>query len=158
MIKEGRSDLLTSFDKELLNLLQTNLPLSSHPFADLAEILGTEEVTVLNRLRELQAEGYVRRIGPFFDSAKLGYKGTLVAVKVMEDCMEKVATAINTYPGVTHNYEREGEFNLWFTLLTPNLETQTKILEEIKQFYGVKKIISMAANRKYKISVQFTLK
>ena len=72
--------------------------------------------------------------------------------------MDDVALAINTYPGVTHNYEREGDFNLWFTLLTPNKVTQTKILDEIRQISGVEKIISMAANRKYKVSVQFTLK
>ena len=150
--------MLTNFDKDLLNLLQTNLPLSSHPFAELAELLGTDEITVIERLKELQAEGYVRRIGPFFDSAKLGYAGTLVAAKVSKECMDDVAGAINTYPGVTHNYEREGEFNLWFTLLTPNKETQTKILDEIRKISGVEKIISMAANRKYKVSVQFTLK
>ena len=150
--------MFTSFDKDLLNLLQTNLPLSSHPFADLAEILGTDEMTVIHRLQELQADGYVRRIGPFFDSAKLGYAGTLVAAKVTKESMDDVALAINTYPGVTHNYEREGEFNLWFTLLTPNKVTQTKILDEIRQISGVEKIISMAANRKYKVSVQFTLK
>ncbi|MBQ1335777.1 MAG: Lrp/AsnC family transcriptional regulator, partial [Selenomonadaceae bacterium] len=67
---------LSAFDKALLNVLQGNLPLCSHPFAALAEQLGTDEDTVLDRLRTLKREGYLRRIGTFFDSNRLGYRGT----------------------------------------------------------------------------------
>lgn len=150
--------MLTSFDKALLNILQTKLPISERPFADLAEALETEEAVVINRLKELKAEGYLRRIGPFFDSAKLGYTGTLVAAKVTAGNMERVAMAINAYAGVTHNYEREGEFNLWFTLLTPDLVAQERILEEIRKIPGVEQLMSLTSKRKYKISVQFNLK
>ena len=73
---------LTAFDKELLNLLQGHLPVCSRPFARLAEELGTEESVVLQRVQELKREGYLRRIGTFFDSNKLGYHGTLVALRV----------------------------------------------------------------------------
>ena len=150
--------MLTSFDKELLNILQTKLPISPRPFADLAEALGTDEIVVIDRLKELKEQGYLRRVGPFFDSVKLGYAGTLIATKVTEGYMESVALAINEYPGVTHNYEREGKFNLWFTLLTPDMETQDKILAEIRNLPGVENLISLKANRKYKVSVQFELK
>lgn len=150
--------MLSSFDKELLNILQTQLPISARPFADLAEALGTDEIVVINRLKELKEQGYLRRVGPFFDSVKLGYAGTLIATKVTEGYMESVALAINEYPGVTHNYEREGNFNLWFTLLTPDIETQDKILAEIRNLPGVENLISLKANRKYKVSVQFDLK
>ncbi|MBP2633613.1 MAG: putative transcriptional regulator, AsnC family, partial [Firmicutes bacterium] len=71
--------MLTSFDKELLNILQTKLPISPRPFADLAEVLGTDEIVVIDRLKELKEQGYLRRVGPFFDSVKLGYAGTLIA-------------------------------------------------------------------------------
>lgn len=150
--------MLTSFDKEMLNILQTNLPISERPFADLAQMLETDEETVIFRLRELKDAGYLRRVGPFFDSEKLGYKGTLIAVKVKDGCMRHVAEAINRYPGATHNYEREGVFNLWFTLLTPDLEQQQKILDEIRQLSGVEELMSLAARYKYKINVQFDLK
>ena len=73
---------LTAFDKELLNLLQGHLPVCSRPFEQLAKELGTEESVVLRRVQELKQEGYLRRIGTFFDSNKLGYHGTLVALKV----------------------------------------------------------------------------
>ena len=148
---------LTAFDKDLLNLLQGNLPVCSHPFAKLAEELGTDEQTVLSRVQELKAEGYLRRIGTFFDSNNLGYKGTLVALKVDPDKMQTVAESINSYPGATHNYEREGRYNLWFTLLTPNLETEQQILSEVQSLNGVEDMLNLKANKKYEINVQFKL-
>jgi DNA-binding Lrp family transcriptional regulator len=148
---------LTSFDKSVLNLLQGNLPVCSHPFAALADELGTDEQTVLSRVQELKAEGYLRRIGTFFDSNNLGYKGTLVALKVDPDKMQTVAEAVNRYPGATHNYEREGRYNLWFTLLSPNLETEAKILDEVQSLNGVEDMLNLKANKKYKINVQFKL-
>ena len=86
---------LTAFDKSLLNLLQANLPVCSHPYAKLAEQLGTEEDVVISRLQDLKAAGYLRRIGTFFNSNQLGYKGTLVALRVEPDRMQTVAEAIN---------------------------------------------------------------
>ena len=119
--------------------------------------MEVEEQVVIERLDELKTKGFIRRIGPFFDSTKLGYEGTLVALDVEEDCLEAVAKVINGYHGVTHNYEREGTLNLWFTLLTPDLEMQEEILETIQNLKGVKRLISLPAIKKYKVSVQFTL-
>ena len=148
---------LTSFDKSLLNLLQGNLPVCSHPFARLAEELGSDEDTVLSRLRELKRNGYLRRIGTFFNSGRLGYKGTLVALRVDPERLQDVAEAVNGYPGATHNYEREGRYNLWFTLLTPCAETEKRILTEVEALPGVEDILNLKANKKYKINVQFNL-
>ncbi len=148
---------LTAFDKSLLNLLQGNLPVCSRPFARLAEELGTDEQTVIDRLNELREQGYLRRIGTFFNSNRLGYNGTLVALKVQPAAMGKVAAEINRYPGVTHNYEREGKYNLWFTLLTPNLATEQKILNEVEDLSGVDGLLNLKAHKKYKINVQFKL-
>ena len=99
---------LTDFDKRLLNLLQGNLPVCSRPFARLGEQLETDEAHVLERLAVLKREGYLRRIGTFFNSERLGYRGTLIALEVDESCLPDVAAAVNLYPGATHNYEREG--------------------------------------------------
>ncbi len=150
--------MLTVFDKKLLNFLQTGLPISSHPFADIARLMDSEETVVLKRLRELKQEGYLRRIGPFFDSNKMGYQGTLVALQVQPEYMEQVATAINRYPGATHNYEREGRYNLWFTLLTPNRELCERILQQIRSLPGVEAMMNLISKKKYKINVQFKLK
>ena len=150
--------MLTSFDKSLLNLLQTNLPISHRPFAELAESLGSDESTVLARLQALKRDGYLRRIGPFFDSNQLGYKGTLVALRVAPAAIPSVAEAINRYPGATHNYEREGRYNLWFTLLTPDPDMCRHILSEIRALPGVEAMMDLVARKKYKINVQFHLK
>ena len=148
---------LSTFDKSLLNLLQNNLPICTRPFAAMAEKLGTDEETVLQKIRALKAAGYLRKIGTFFDSNKLGYGGTLVALKVLPSKIQTVAEVVNKYPGATHNYEREGKYNLWFTLLTPNLESETKILSEIRAVPGVEEMLKLKANKKYKINVQFKL-
>ena len=149
---------LTEFDKSLLNLLQGSIALSQHPFRDMAEKLGSDEQTVIDRINLLKENGYVRRIGAFFNSEKLGYTGTLVAVSVKPDKIASVAEAINKYPGITHNYERECDYNLWFTLLTPDSETHDRIINEIGALPGVEKLMDLSARRKYKINVRFNLK
>ena len=148
---------LTDFDKRLLNILQGNLPLCSRPFARLGEMLDTTEEHVLNRLDELKREGYLRRIGTFFNSEQLGYHGTLIALCVEEQHLSAVAQAVNRYAGATHNYEREGDYNLWFTLLTPSRAAEEKILAEVAALPGVEGLMSLKANRRYKINVQFKL-
>ncbi len=149
---------LSTFDKALLNLLQGHLPLCRHPFAALAEELGTDEGTVLKRLSALKQEGYLRRIGTFFDSNRLGYRGTLVALRVSPECLKPVAEAINLYPGATHNYEREGRYNLWFTLLSPDQSHEQQVLDEIRALPGVDDMLNLKAKKKYKINVQFRLR
>lgn len=149
---------LSEFDKKLLNIIQEHLPISKRPFRDVAKNLGVSEEVVLKRLNELKQAGYIRRIGAFFDSAKLGYTGTLVAVSVRENKIREVAETVNKYDGVTHNYEREGEYNLWFTLLSPSLEAEQKILNEVRKLDGVEKFLNLKANHKYKINVAFKLK
>ncbi len=148
---------LTIFDKSLLNLLQSNIPICSRPFEEMAKKLGTDEQTVLKRLRELKAEGYLRRIGTFFNSNSLGYQGTLIALSVEPEKIQQVAEKINNYSGATHNYEREGQFNLWFTLITPNQVQEQKILSEVRELNGVEDMICLKSNKKYKVNVQFNL-
>ncbi|MBQ9478844.1 MAG: AsnC family transcriptional regulator [Selenomonadaceae bacterium] len=148
---------LSTFDRALLNLLQSSIPICSHPFAAMADQLGTDEQTVLNRLRELKSAGCLRRIGTFFDSNRLGYRGVLVALSVEPDAVESVATIINQIPGITHNYEREGNFNLWFTLLSPSSECEQDILDGVAALDGVNDMIRLRSNKKYKVNVQFKL-
>lgn len=149
--------MLTDFDRQLLNLVQTGLPLSPRPFDQMAQTLGTDEAMVISRLTWLKKNGYIRHIGAFFDSDKLGYQGTLIAARVRPDCLESVARAVNAYPGVTHNYEREGEYNLWFTLLTPDRRTQQQTLAAVAVLEGVEKMLNLPATKKFKVNVSFTL-
>jgi DNA-binding Lrp family transcriptional regulator len=149
--------MLSEFDKQLLNAIQSDLPLDRRPFAVVADRLATDENTVIERLRYLKEHAYIRRIGPFFDSESLGYVGTLVALSVEPDQLTRIAEAVNVFSGVTHNYEREGRYNLWFTLLSPDKATQNKILASIEKMPGVNRLMSLPATKKYKVSVQFKL-
>jgi len=149
--------MLTAFDKRLLNIIQTYLPFESRPFAAIAARLGAEESFVIERLRFLKEQGFIRRIGPFFDSSKLGYIGTLVALEVEPCAIPQVAAVINSEYGVTHNYERDGILNLWFTLFSHNMSEQNEVLKKIGNLAGVVRLINLPATQKFKISVQFTL-
>ena len=148
---------LSLFDKALLNYLQGNIPVCKRPFAKMAADLGADEEKVISRIRELKAAGYLRRIGTFFNSNNLGYVGTLIALKVEPTEIVPVAEAVNKYPEATHNYEREGVYNLWFTLLTKNTERESNILNEIKNLPGVEDMLKLKSNKKYKVNVQFKL-
>ncbi len=148
---------LSLFDKELLNYLQGNIPICSRPFAKIAAEFGTDEETIITKIKQLKAAGYLRRIGTFFNSNNLGYVGTLVALKVSPEEIAPVAEAVNRYPEATHNYEREGKYNLWFTLLTRDSIQESNILNEIKNLPGVEDMLKLKSNKKYKVNVQFKL-
>lgn len=148
---------LTSLDKKLLNLLQGSLQLESRPFQLIGRELGMSEEQVIARLQQLKAGGYIRKIGAFFNSDKLGYQGTLVALRVKPSLMEETAIFINQFPGITHNYQREGRYNLWFTLITPNERLRQDILTQIRTLPGVEAAMDLSARHKYKINVQFKL-
>ncbi|MBP2653389.1 MAG: transcriptional regulator [Firmicutes bacterium] len=149
--------MISEFDKKLLNIIQGDLPLSKRPFALVAKRLGAKESFVLERLNSLKAEGYIRRLGAFFDSERLGYKGTLVALAVEPDMVAAVAEVINSYPGVTHNYERDGSYNLWITLLSLNAEEEEGIISAISAIPGVNRLLNLPASEKFKVNVQFNL-
>jgi DNA-binding Lrp family transcriptional regulator len=149
--------MLNEFDKRLLNIVQSDIPLTSRPFAVVAERLGSDEASVLARLQFLRQNGYIRRIGPFFDSARLGYVSTLVALAVEPAAVPAVAATVNAYPGVTHNYEREADYNLWFALLSPDMAAQEDVLAAVAALPGVKALLNLPATRKYKVNVRFTL-
>jgi len=134
------------------------LPITKRPFKEIAEELNSDEEEIINRLIFLKNNGYIRRMGAFFDSDKLGYKGTLIALKVREDKIKEVANAINKYNGVTHNYEREGRFNLWFTLLSPTFEYEENFIKTVQKMDGVEDMLNLKANHKYKINVAFKLR
>jgi DNA-binding Lrp family transcriptional regulator len=108
-------------DEQLLAAVQEEVPLSPRPFADIARNLDLPESEVLDRLRALKTgpHNVIRQIGAIFDSGSLGYQSTLVAAKVPEHRLAAAAAAINEHPGVSHNYRRDHDYNLWYTLAVP---------------------------------------
>jgi DNA-binding Lrp family transcriptional regulator len=115
---DGAAVPLDDLDRRLLNLLQSAFPLEPRPFRRVAELAGTDEDEVLERTRRLVKERIVRQVTPIFDTRVLGYSSMLVAAKVDPDHPHRAARVINAHPGVTHNYLRNHDFNLWFTIAT----------------------------------------
>jgi DNA-binding Lrp family transcriptional regulator len=143
---------LDDLDRKILDRVQSDFPLVSRPFQALAKELGCTEEEILRRIRRMEGEGTIRRIGPIFEIQRLGFTSTLCAAKVSPALIDSVAEYINHFPEVTHNYLRENEYNVWFTLVAPSEERIATILEEIRHRGGVAEVASLPAERTFKIN------
>lgn len=117
--KDGAAIPLDETDKRLMNLLQSNFPLDPEPFALVAGEADLELEDLLGRTRRLLDNRIIREITPIFDTRALGYESMLVAAKVDSEHPQRAAQLVNAHPGVSHNYLRTHDFNLWFTIATP---------------------------------------
>ena len=117
--KDGAAIPLDETDKRLMNLLQSSFPLDPEPFALVASEAELELGDVLARTQRLLENRIIREITPIFDTRALGYESMLVAAKVDAENPQRAAKVVNAHPGVSHNYLRTHEFNLWFTIATP---------------------------------------
>ena len=143
-------------DKKILKRIERQFPISSCPYQDLARELGLSEEEVISRISQLKEKGIILRIGAFFDSEKLGLKSTLIAMKVPPLRLPEVAKMVNHYPGVTHNYRREHEFNLWFVLMGKNRKEIDEILRKIKDQSGINDILNLPKKQLFKLKLNFT--
>ncbi len=148
---------MDSIDKKLLNLLQKEFPLAEEPFRILGERLGIGEEEVLARVRKMKESGVIRRIGAVFDGRKLGRAGTLCAARVPEDQIPSFVRIVNAEKGVTHNYRRGHEYNVWFTATAANAEELEALLSDVKKKTGVTDILDLRAVRTFKIDASFDL-
>ena len=148
---------MDSIDKKILNIIQKNFPVVAEPFKAIAEKIGLNEDEVLRRIKNLKDEGIIRRIGAVFDTRKLGFVSTLCTARVPEEKLKAFVEVVNSYAGVTHNYRRSHEYNVWFTFIAPDKETLEESLAEIRDRIGVTDIISMRAVRTFKIDATFEL-
>jgi len=131
---------MNGLEKSLLNDFQRDFPLSKTPFADIASGLEVDEAEVLKGLSNLQAQGAVSRVGPVFQTDRIG-ASTLVAMAVPDERLEEVAELVNAYPETNHNYEREHRFNLWF-VLTASTEKQLRdVLADIERRSGIEPLV-----------------
>ncbi len=123
-------------DKKLLNLIQHDFPVTQRPFSVIGETLGLSEEEVIERIQKLKDDKLIRRVGGVFSSKELGYTSLLCAVKIPPEEIDQAAEFLNNYPGITHNYERNHEYNLWFTLISESTEQKDSIIREIQEGIG----------------------
>lgn len=144
-------------DSKILNLLQTQFPISLTPFRDIALQLGSTEEEVLTRIAILHQDGIIRRIGGIINSRALGFYSTLCACQAAEDRLLEVGEIISSYPQVTHNYIRDHQlYNVWFTLTAESKELALEIIREMERRTATS-IVNMPAKKVYKIKVAFEM-
>ena len=148
---------IDDIDRDILNQIQSDFPITSRPYRTIAEELGLSEDEVLKRVCRLKETGIIRRMGGNFTPDKLGFVSTLCAAKVPQDKIRQFIEVVNRYPGVTHNYRRENKFNIWFTFIAPSMEEINASLKQITAETGVTKILNLPATRVFKIKAEFKI-
>ncbi len=147
---------LKKLEHRILEIIQQRFPVSPRPYLQMADELGVREDEVFEAVRNLRRNGIIRRLGGSFDSRKIGYKSTLAALSVSEEQLDEAVTIVNSHPSVTHNYEREGAYNVWFTVIDESEEKIEQTLEEIRRRTGAP-VLNLPASHMFKIQVDFDL-
>ena len=148
---------LAESDKELLNEIQWTFPLVTRPFDAIAKKFDTTPEIIKEKLNNLKEIGVLRQLSAIFDTRKLGYTSSLVAMEIEHDKLDHVSSQINRHPGVSHNYERDHQFNLWFTLAVPPGADLNSELEKFNVLNGIKKVRMLPTLQLFKIGVKLDM-
>ncbi|MHB8690655.1 MAG: siroheme decarboxylase subunit alpha [Solirubrobacteraceae bacterium] len=157
--KDGAAIPLDDLDKRLLNLMQGSFPITSRPYQAVADAAGITEEEVLVRVQHLLDERIIRQVTPIFDTRALGYSSMLVAAKVDPENPWRAANVINEHPGVSHNYLRNHEFNIWFTIATePDSPLGVEgTLERLAELAGAESIRQLPTLKLFKIRMDLEM-
>lgn len=148
---------IDDLDRRLLNEIQWVFPLADRPYLEISRRYNISEKDVMHRISILKKIGIIRQINAIFDTRRLGYKSALVSFSVSSDRLNHVAKLVNKHPGVSHNYERNHEFNMWFTLAVPPNVSMKAELEKMASIDGVKKYRVLPTLKLYKIGVRLDM-
>lgn len=146
---------LDNIDKNLLNIIQAEFPLTREPFAVLGLCLNTSGDEVIRRIERLKAKGVIRFIGPIFNPVRLGYRTTLVATKIPAELLDEAGRTISKNPMVSHCYERDHDFNLWFTLAMPENNDMWGEVNNLGSSINAKATLNLPAVKTFKIGAYF---
>ncbi len=147
---------MDAHDKAILGIIQSDFPITGHPYAVIGDQIGLDENEVLDRVKALKEQGVIRRIGANFQSKRLGWHSTLCAARVPDDSMDTFVAEVNAHPGVTHNYLRNHDWNIWFTMIGPCKEEVARTLAAITKKTGIP-ILNLPAEKLFKIKVDFAM-
>ncbi len=157
--RDGAAVALDDLDRRLLNLMQGSFPLDPRPYAAVASAAGCSEQEVLERVARLVGERIIRQVTPIYDTRALGYSSMLVAAKVDPEHPWAAAKIINSHPGVSHNYLRNHEFNMWFTIA---VERDSELgldgtLDVLAQLTGAESIRQLPTLKLFKIRMDLEM-
>jgi DNA-binding Lrp family transcriptional regulator len=148
---------LDEVDRKLLNDIQWVFPLADRPYLEIGKKHGLSEDEVMHRITALRGMGLIRQINAIFDTRRLGYKSALIAFAVRPERLDAVAEKVNEHPGVSHNYERNHEYNMWFTLAVPPDAEMKEELDRMAALDGVVKYRLLPTLKMYKIGVKLDM-
>lgn len=148
-------ELLSVLDKRILNRLQDDIPFEERPWQRIAKELNIDTAVFLKRVDFLKKRGIIRRIAATFNPKKAGSVSTLAAAKVNHLKADIIAKKINAFSEVTHNYKRDNEYNIWFTIVAQNKKRIAEIIKKLRHDKDIDKIIELPAKRIFKINVNF---
>lgn len=146
-------------DLVILDALQNDLPLVSRPWIMIADRLGISETELLSRIKMLEGAGIIRGISPVLESCHLGlHAATLVALHVPEERINEIAAVISNYEEVSHNFQRDHYYSLWFTIAARDEEGIQRVLDEILRRTGIPATdaLDLPTVKKIKIDVRFS--
>ena len=157
--KDGAAIALDDLDRKLLNLMQGSFPLEPRPFAAVASAAEVSELQVLTRVQRLLDKRIIRQVTPIYDTRALGYSSMLVAAKVDPENPWQAAKVVNSHPGVSHNYLRNHDFNMWFTLA---VEPDSRLgldgtLDVLKKLTGAESIRQLPTLKLFKIRMDLEM-
>ncbi|WP_319780420.1 AsnC family transcriptional regulator [Maridesulfovibrio sp.] len=148
---------MDAVDKQILGIIQSHFPIVSRPYAEIGKQVGVSEDETLSRVNTMREDGVIRRVGANFGSRELGWHSTLCAASVPEEKIDEFVAEVNRHSGVTHNYLRENDFNIWFTFIGPDKETVIATLDAITEKTGIR-VLYLPATKLFKIKVDFDMK
>jgi DNA-binding Lrp family transcriptional regulator len=151
----NKSFTMDDIDRAIINEIQSAFPITPRPYKELGRRFQLSEDEVIARVKQLKANGIIRRIGGNFNSRKLNFTSTLCAARVPREKVEDFVQVVNRYPGVTHNYLRNHTYNIWFTFIAEDMAYIEKALKAISAETGVTEIRNLPAVKMYKIKVDF---
>jgi DNA-binding Lrp family transcriptional regulator len=157
--KGGAAVPLDDFDRRLLNAMQGSFPIEPRPYAAVARALEVPEERVLGRVSELIAERIIRQVTPIYDTRALGYGSMLVAARIDPEHPWRAAKIVNSHPGVSHNYLRNHDFNMWFTIA---VEEDSKLglqgtLDVLQELTGAESIRQLPTLKLFKIRMDLEM-
>ncbi|MFN8585033.1 MAG: Lrp/AsnC family transcriptional regulator [Dehalococcoidia bacterium] len=144
---------LDEMTARVLNELQDHFPLAERPYLEVGARLGISESETVARLREARAAGVIRQVCGIYDTKSLGYSSALVAMRVSAERLERAAAVVNAHPGVSHNYQRNHPFNMWFTVAMPPGHDLDAVIDRLHQLSGAESTRPMPTLRLFKIGV-----
>jgi DNA-binding Lrp family transcriptional regulator len=147
----------TAEERVLLDRVQKDIPLAPDPFEVIARDVGLPARSVIDALARLKEQGVIRNIAGIFDASLLGYTASLVAFSVPQGSLETAADLVSSHPGVSHNYQRDHDYNLWFTLAVEGEAMLEKTVRHLARRGGAGDYLILPNERLFKLGVRFAL-